>query len=79
MNEELFAPEQTNPPALTKARLALQKAVTELERLEEIYECNLDEGMDLQPDELRTARHEVASRERAVAKLEAEALKSRDL
>lgn len=79
MNEELFAAEQTDPPALTKARIALQKAVAELERLEEIHECNMDEGMDLQPDELRSARHEVASRERAVAKLESEAIKSRDL
>ena len=79
MNDELFTTEQIDPPALTKARLALQKAVTELERLEEIYECNLDEGMNLEPDALRSARHEVASRERAVAKLESEAIKSRDL
>jgi len=77
MNDELFTTEQIDPPALTKARLALQKAVTELERIEELF----DQGSqgELAPDALRVARHEVASRERAVAKLESEAIKSRDL
>ena len=77
MNDELFTTEQIDPPALTKARLALQKSVAELERLEEVFEQG-SQG-ELAPDALRVARHEVASRERAVAKLESEAIKSRDL